>query len=417
MVGLMYIISGLFPRKNLQYFCWEDLMSLQAFGRNLKNLRNAARLNQDGLGKDVGFSQGYISRLEKGEVRPGPELIDALAKKFGCSPWALVGGTDLASESPGECLVTVDPTASLRWLAYFASALTGLKKDQRDILEVDADAVRQTCEQIGAYLYEPSHYTDPERNKNISAQEVYSIDRAQVSRSDVVILYGRYPSFGAGQELDIAMSAGLPLVFLIPDDQPLSRMVRGTYASVHELPFASCDDLRNKLPPILARVINNLTLRKDLPVLKLGERVRQHRESIGLEAQIMARAVGLSEQAIHQLENGLYENPSLITLRRLALTLKTTVSALVDGLAMPQEDMDPIMRKSKDGLNEFAMRQNISYPDAKALWDAHAATYANQRRTVAEARTEPVSVREWGDRYREFKNPSGRQRAIAFPDD
>jgi transcriptional regulator with XRE-family HTH domain len=138
---------------------------------------------------------------------------------------------------------------------------------------------------------------------------------------------------------------------------------------------------------------------------------------MGIDVPAVAKATGISERAIEHLEDGRYENPSLMMIRRLAVTLKSSVCALVEGIATRPEDTDPVMRRSKDALDEFAKKNSVSHGDTQTLWDAFTNTYVQQRRAVAEARTEPVTMGEWEQKYRHMKSPPARQSVLALDDD
>ena len=231
------------------------------FGSHLDGVRKAAGLKEDALAIELNVSQSTISRFLTSKQKPTLSQVDALAKLCGVSRWALIGGTDLAAEFPSECVVSVDPEAHVKWLAYFASCLTSLTEQEREALFREAAVVRDTCEGIRAYLYEPANYTDPIRNQDLPPERVYAVDHAQVSRSHFVVLHARHPSHGAGQELEIAMNAGLPVVLLQPTGCRVSRMVLGSYARLHQVHYRDDDELKLNLRATLPIVVSELVAR------------------------------------------------------------------------------------------------------------------------------------------------------------
>jgi transcriptional regulator with XRE-family HTH domain len=62
----------------------------------------------------------------------------------------------------------------------------------------------------------------------------------------------------------------------------------------------------------------------------LGMTVKQLRALRGLTQAALAQRAKVSQAFIAQLETGVEDNPTLITLRRLAKALKVTVGELVD---------------------------------------------------------------------------------------
>jgi transcriptional regulator with XRE-family HTH domain len=322
--------------------------------------------------------------------------------------------------------VTVVPGQGVKWLCYFASALTGLGDDDRERIFKDAAVVRSVCERVRAYLYEPHHYTDPKNNPDLSPERVYTIDHAQVSRSDIVVFHARHPSFGAGQELEIAAGAGVPVVLLVPRGLQVSRMVLGTYARLRQVMFDSSDELQSGFDALLEPVLSDLTVRRDNHTetagtdgQTLGARIRKIRAGMRLPPGKVACLVGISDHAMRCLEDGSYTNPSIATLRRLAVVLRTSVSELVDGIPLRSEDTDPILQKSLSNLHIAARDLNTPAPLVEKLWMEYHSQYGEKRLKVAEARTEPASVEEWRAHIKRgtIVTNSSRQQGFKFNED
>lgn len=378
-------------------------------------------MKQDALGQRVGLSQGQISKLENGSADLATEalagLLPRLASALGTTLWGLVGGTEYAEYAAGDALVTVSGDEGIRWLAYFASALTALTDDQKATLFAEVSGIRAVCEKHHTLLYEPAQYTDPVLHPDIRAERVYEIDRAQVSESDVLILHCDHPSFGAGQELEIATAAGIPVLLLMREGVRVSRMVLGSYARATQVRFGTNVDLPTALDRALVDLFNDLSMRVELKATDIGGRIRQLREQRSLQRYALAQAIGLSEAAVADLENGAAHrvNPSFATLRRVATYLRTTTSYLVDGVAPRPEDTDPVLSRSRDSLQKFAASSGLSHVDTEKLWSAFGLEYQAQRRSVAEARTEPLTVEEWASRH-SGKNAK-RQTSLNFDGD
>src|ERR1019366_9120534 len=149
-------------------------MPQPTFGSHLESVRKAAGLKEKVLADELNVHQSTISRFIHDQLKPTVEQVDALAKLCGVSRWALIGGTDLAAEFASECMVSGDPEAHIKWLAYFASCLTSLTEHERTMLFSEAAVVRDACETIRTYLYEPANYTDPVRNQSLPPEKVYS---------------------------------------------------------------------------------------------------------------------------------------------------------------------------------------------------------------------------------------------------
>ena len=98
--------------------------------------------------------------------------------------------------------------------AYLACALTGVDADQRSLVFQISDSLSQICREHGIDLYEPRKSTDPVHHPDVEDSEVFRKDRERVLGSDLLVFLGHFPSTGAGQELDFAYSAMLPIVII-----------------------------------------------------------------------------------------------------------------------------------------------------------------------------------------------------------
>jgi transcriptional regulator with XRE-family HTH domain len=380
------------------------------FARNLEALMKSAAITQEALGDEVGVCQSTINRLLNGQREPDLELARKIATALRAPIHLLVSGTELATQMSAPCVATLDPEAHIKRLAYFASALTGLSEAQKDGVLADATLARAACEEFQTFLYEPSWYTDPTTNKNLTPDHVYAIDHEQVSQSHFVILHGRHPSFGAGEELEIAAAMGLPVILLAPAGVEVSRMVRGTYARLHEVPFRDSGELTQGLRRVLTIVVAEVATIKDerhrIRDIIMGaestdgfpDRVKRTRTRMGLDQHLVAKLVGISETALRQIEAGKFTNPSLVIVRRLALVLKTSVSALVDGMTARWEDTDPRMRQSLDALLELAEEEKLTPAQVQSHWQLYVTEVTPARLSVADARLEPLTRAGWRDR-------------------
>lgn len=63
-------------------------------------------------------------------------------------------------------------------------------------------------------------------------------------------------------------------------------------------------------------------------MLRLGERIKSRRESLNIQINILANSIGVTPSLISQIERA-KAFPSIITLKKIADTLQTTVGALI----------------------------------------------------------------------------------------
>lgn len=62
----------------------------RAFGRRVRELRQAQGLSQEGLAERSGLHRTYISSLERGRRNVGLDNVHTLAKALGVKPSALL---------------------------------------------------------------------------------------------------------------------------------------------------------------------------------------------------------------------------------------------------------------------------------------------------------------------------------------
>jgi transcriptional regulator with XRE-family HTH domain len=59
---------------------------LLAFGEFVKAQRRLAQVSQRNLARMSGVSDSYLSQIERGNYRPSPQVVKALAQAFGLKP-------------------------------------------------------------------------------------------------------------------------------------------------------------------------------------------------------------------------------------------------------------------------------------------------------------------------------------------
>jgi transcriptional regulator with XRE-family HTH domain len=221
--------------------------------------------------------------------------------------------------------------------AYLASALTGLSESERRVMFGISDLVSQVCKESGIDLYEPRKRTDPLQHADVSAPDVYAWDKHSVLQSDLLVHLCHHPSTGAGEELEFAQAALLPIILIYPADLKISRMVLGIPSLVIQIAYKTIEDLQAQLTEVLFGFRPLFEERKlalsRYDVNVVGEKVRELRGKSGVtRADIANVSKHLTEEVIKNIEEKTdrESNPSLIQLREIATVLKTTVSELVE---------------------------------------------------------------------------------------
>ena len=64
--------------------------TLITLGRLVRTFRDAAGVTQKGLASALGYTNGWVSNVENGQLRPRPEQVTALEQELGAPPGALM---------------------------------------------------------------------------------------------------------------------------------------------------------------------------------------------------------------------------------------------------------------------------------------------------------------------------------------
>lgn len=187
------------------------------------------------------------------------------------------------------------PGANVKFRAYYSAALTSLPDEEFEARKEFWIRLAEFFAQPPLYteLYLPGLYTSPKLAKRLEAEHVYLIDRLRVAESDYVVLDLAVPSFGVGQELEIATALGVPCVPMYQDDhakggpdilravgRKITRMAVGSRDLVRT---AAGDDLR-KHPFGMMPYVDESHLREQLltyvpPLLRVLEGLKWPRRS------------------------------------------------------------------------------------------------------------------------------------------
>src|SRR6186997_1393336 len=74
------------PRDCAQYMTASEDPVLVAFGEFVRAQRQLAQVSLRNLAKMSGVSDSYLSQIERGNYRPSPQVVKALAQAFGLKP-------------------------------------------------------------------------------------------------------------------------------------------------------------------------------------------------------------------------------------------------------------------------------------------------------------------------------------------
>ena len=180
-----------------------------------------------------GVTQSTISKIlnrtqeNNGDVyTPSEEVLRKLFQAMGLKL------ADIVTES--------DHTAN-EILGYLATPLTGVSPEEdaeirRIVEEICAVASEEQFSSPPFQIYWPDDHTHPSLHADIPARQVYVTDRSRASTHDFIVIFCATPSYGVGQENEIATQACVPAIRLVPDK--LSRMMGGSFIRATDITYA-----------------------------------------------------------------------------------------------------------------------------------------------------------------------------------
>ena len=91
----------------------DDDDQLRAFGEFVRAQRRLAQVSQRNLARMSGVSDSYLSQLERGNYRPSPQVVKALATAFGLEPKQLYTMLGFMNDEEGATTPNVEQAIQL----------------------------------------------------------------------------------------------------------------------------------------------------------------------------------------------------------------------------------------------------------------------------------------------------------------
>jgi transcriptional regulator with XRE-family HTH domain len=91
----------------------KDDSVLVAFGEFVRAQRRLAQVSQRNLARMAGVSDSYLSQLERGNYRPSPQVVKALAQAFGLKTEQLYAMLGFIDEDKSHTAMTVEQAIQL----------------------------------------------------------------------------------------------------------------------------------------------------------------------------------------------------------------------------------------------------------------------------------------------------------------
>jgi serine/threonine protein kinase/transcriptional regulator with XRE-family HTH domain len=263
--------------------------------------------------------------------------------------------------------------SSVPYRGYFACALTRSVEDEKAKAEKVSGIIKSYADTNGCVVYFPGEHTHPQGAPDLQAHEVYWIDRERVASADLLIIFADDPSFGVGQEAEIAANAGVPIVLFHSSTAKISRMLKGIAGRITLVSFDDVEQLEQKAAAFFSENRNRLHLsrlsREREYHLRVGNRVREIREQLRLSVAELAQKVDVGEELIRSLETRPEQltNISLVILRRLARALNVSPAELIRDQSTKDQEFEDLGRTGVINLREYAINHNLSYLDYSRL--------------------------------------------------
>src|SRR5439155_14869768 len=169
-------------------------------------------------------------------------------------------------------------------------------------------------------IYWPGDHTHPKEHTDVSANQVYVTDRSRASTHDFLILFCGAPSYGIGQENEIATQAGVPAIRLIP--AVISRMMIGSFIQAKDVKYSGSlqtgivfdsDELRDALGEIRKMYFRHRALYRGMNGDAFGGRLRKLIDDRCGDYEQFAQDTGISLSYLDNLmeEPFAVSNPSI----------------------------------------------------------------------------------------------------------
>jgi transcriptional regulator with XRE-family HTH domain len=364
----------------------------------LKKIIEQRGLNQTQLEELSGVNQSTISKIFSRATDPSYEVLKKLYQASGLTLRSVLYDSD-------------DFVHDL--LGYLATPLTGVVQDSKAEGELQQVVTRikevaKSFHDPEIELYWPGDHTHPVKNPNFTPQQVYLTDRSRASTHDFILLFCAAPSYGVGQENEIATQAGLPAIRIVPHG--ISRMMSGSFVNAVDVPYSGslvtgvsfdAETLRVAFERIRKTHFRHRALYKNMNGNSFGKRLRKLIDERSGDYVQFADELGVRLTYLHTLMDDQFavSNPSARLLKRMAVRLCTTVAFLIG----ESEEADPVWVETHESWRKWINSSSVDAKVAVDLRDEWRHEYELNRveQTTASFRKSfgPLSSVDWDSRY------------------
>jgi transcriptional regulator with XRE-family HTH domain len=386
-----------------------------AIGR-LEVYMTSRGLNQSDLEEFSGVEQSTISKILHRKQEPS---LENLQKLFGGLGLQLADVLRAAADRLPKMLQ-----------GYLATPLTGLTEPEDLSVRAVVEAVRR-CASAAEFanppvnVYWPGEHTHPQRNPKYKPSSVYLIDRSRASTFHFLVILCGAPSYGVGQENEIATQAGVPAIRLV--NSKVSRMMLGSFVKSFDVPytgslkegiFFSEEDFTKALRAIVKLHYSHGALYSSMNGHDFGPRMKKLVDERIRDNRAFAEELGVSLEYVQAMmvEPLAVTNPSARLLERMSILLGESVGFLLG----EKEKDDTVYRESKESFNAW-VRESGDEVDARTaneMFDQWKIEYFAQK-----LESSPVSMRnevnamrkaDWDGMFRlaKSKKPVSKQQSM-----
>ncbi|MGB0065010.1 MAG: helix-turn-helix transcriptional regulator [Terracidiphilus sp.] len=344
-------------------------------------------LSQIDFAKYSGVEQSTISKILARKQVPSPEILQRLFAGLGLQ------FTDVLRDA-ADCVPKI-------LQGYLATPLTGLTEAEDASVGNVVDVVRRRSSAAEfsdppINIYWPGEYTHPKNNPSVKPSKVYLIDRSRASTFDFLVILCGAPSYGVGQENEIATQAGVPAIRLV--NAQVSRMMRGSFlknfdigytGSLKEGIFFDEEEFAKALREIVKLHYHHSALYSGMNGNDFGPRLQRLVNERTVDNRAFAEELGVSLDYVQVMmeEPISVSNPSAKLLKRMSIRLGVSVGFL---LGENQQD-DAVYRESKENWNAWAREsgESVDACTALAIYDEWKEEYSARK-----VESSPISFRK-----------------------
>jgi transcriptional regulator with XRE-family HTH domain len=375
-----------------------------AIGR-LEVYMTSRGLNQSDLEDLSGVEQSTISKILHRKQEPS---LENLQKLFGGLGLQLADVLTAAADRLPKILQ-----------GYLATPMTGLSEAEDTSVRAVVDAVRR-CAGAAEFsnppvnIYWPGEHTHPKRHPKYKVSTVYLIDRSRASTFHFLVILCGAPSYGVGQENEIATQAGVPAIRLV--NPQVSRMMLGSFVKNFDVAytgnleggiFFSEEEFAKALRAVVKLHYSHGALYSSMNGHDFGQRLKKLVDERVRDNRAFAEDLGVSLEYVQAMmvEPLAVTNPSARLLERMSILLGESVGFLLG----EKEKDDATYRESKENFNAWEREsgEDVDARTANEIFEQWKVDYFAHK-----AESSPVSLRDevramqkanWDEAFRRAK--------------